>query len=81
MPTRVTVRPRQPIKPVRSLCGTGVGDGRVASRSRVVDTDIARYMGEVEPLVRRGATVELDGQRPVGDLADIVEQFSKQRPW
>jgi shikimate kinase len=37
--------------------------------------EIERYMCKVEPLLRRGATVELDGQRPVGELADIVEQF------
>jgi shikimate kinase len=37
--------------------------------------EIARYVREVEPLLRRGATVELDGQRPVGELADIVEQL------
>jgi shikimate kinase len=36
---------------------------------------IERYVYEVEPLLRRSATVELDGQRPVGELADIVEQL------
>lgn len=36
--------------------------------------EIERYVGEVEPLLRRGATVELDGRCPVGGLADIVEQ-------
>jgi shikimate kinase len=35
--------------------------------------EIERYVAEVEPLLRRGATLELDGQRPVGELADIVE--------
>jgi hypothetical protein len=29
----------------------------------------------VEPLLRRGATVELDGRRAVGELADIVERL------
>ncbi|RKN38231.1 AAA family ATPase [Micromonospora endolithica] len=37
--------------------------------------EITRYMREVQPLLRRGATVELDGQRPVEELADIVEQL------
>ena len=37
--------------------------------------EIERYVGEVEPLLRRGATVELDGRRPVGELADIVEHL------
>jgi shikimate kinase len=34
---------------------------------------IERHCREVEPLLRRGASLELDGQRPVGDLADLVE--------
>jgi dephospho-CoA kinase len=36
---------------------------------------IERHVGEVEPLLRRGATVELDGRRPVEELADIVERL------
>ena len=35
--------------------------------------EIARYVDTVEPLLRRGATVELDGQRPVSELADVIE--------
>jgi hypothetical protein len=38
-------------------------------------TEVERYVREVEPLLRRGATVELDGRRPVGELADIVERL------
>ena len=37
--------------------------------------EIERYVREVEPLLRRGATVELDGRRPVNELAAIVEQL------
>lgn len=37
--------------------------------------EIERYVAEVEPLLRRGATVELDGRRPVGELADAVERL------
>jgi shikimate kinase len=36
--------------------------------------DITRYVAEVEPLIRRSATLELDGRRPVDDLADQVER-------
>lgn len=36
--------------------------------------EITRYHAEVEPLLRRGASLELDGRRPVADLADAVEQ-------
>jgi shikimate kinase len=35
--------------------------------------EIERYVAEVEPLLRRGATLELDGRRPVAELGDIVE--------
>ena len=34
--------------------------------------EIRRYVVEVEPLLRPGATVELDGRRPVTELADAV---------
>ena len=37
--------------------------------------EVERNLGEVEPLLRRGATVEFDGRRPVAELADIVEQL------
>ncbi|MDN5725563.1 MAG: ATP-binding protein [Propionibacteriales bacterium] len=32
--------------------------------------DITRYVAEVEPLIRRSATIELDARRPVEDLTD-----------
>ena len=35
--------------------------------------DIRRYTVDVEPLLRRGASHELDARRPVIDLADEVE--------
>lgn len=37
--------------------------------------EIHRYVVEVEPLLRRGASVELDGRRPLVDLADVVEEL------
>lgn len=37
--------------------------------------EVARYVETVEPLLRRGATVELDGQRPLVELADAVERL------
>lgn len=37
--------------------------------------DIARYVERVEPLLRRGSTLELDGRRPVGELADVIEDL------
>jgi len=43
--------------------------GRTTEQQR----DIRRYVREVEPLLRRGATVELDGRRSVVNLADGIE--------
>ncbi len=37
--------------------------------------DITRYVSEVEPLIRRSATLELDGLAPVERLADRLEQL------
>ena len=37
--------------------------------------EIRRYVVEVEPLLRAGASVELDRQQSVTELADILEQF------
>ena len=36
--------------------------------------DIARYVAEVEPLIRPSASLELDGRRPIPTLADRVER-------
>ncbi|MET7403357.1 AAA family ATPase [Dactylosporangium sp. NPDC005572] len=38
---------------------------------------IADYTATVEPLLRRGATLELDGRAPVTDLADAVETLQR----
>ena len=37
--------------------------------------EIARYVDTVEPLLRRRATLELNGQRPATDLADVIEDL------
>jgi shikimate kinase len=42
--------------------------------------EIAGYLRTVEPLLRQGATLELDGQRPVSELADIIEALVVQAP-
>lgn len=44
-------------------------------RTAEEQADIRRYAKEVEPLLRRGATLELDGRRSVADLADSIEQL------
>jgi len=37
--------------------------------------EILGYLATVEPLLRRGATLELDGRRPTTELADVVERL------
>lgn len=37
------------------------------------EIEIRRHFAEVEPLLRRGASMELDGRRMINDLADTVE--------
>jgi shikimate kinase len=39
------------------------------------EAEIRGYVRDVEPLLRRGATVELDGRRPAGELVDTVEEL------
>jgi shikimate kinase len=41
-------------------------------RSPEDQAEIARYVAEVEPRIRRGASVELDARRPVGELGREV---------
>jgi len=42
--------------------------------------EIARYLDTVEPLLRRGATLELDGQRRASELADVIEERLTRTP-
>ena len=41
---------------------------------------IRQYVLDVEPLLRNGASLELDGRRPVAELADEVERLVIGRP-
>ena len=41
---------------------------------------IARYVDTVEPLLRRGATLEFDGRRPAPELADVIEDLLTRTP-
>ncbi len=40
---------------------------------------ILQYVRTVQPLLRRGATLELDGRRPVAELADAIEGLARQK--
>jgi shikimate kinase len=55
---------------------------RIASRSNnpygksaAQQAEIQRYLAEVQPLLRAGATMELDGRRQTAELADSVERL------
>ncbi|WP_394247734.1 AAA family ATPase [Arthrobacter pityocampae] len=43
--------------------------------ARAEQAVIRQQVLDVEPLLRRGATLELDGRRPVSELADDVERL------
>jgi shikimate kinase len=42
-------------------------------QTRQQQDEVRGFVREIEPLLRRGAGVELDGRRPVTDLADEIE--------
>ena len=42
--------------------------------------EIRRYVDEVEPLLRRGANLELGGHLPVSQLADMVDRLISGPP-
>ena len=59
--------------------------GRARSRSNThygrttkQQAEIASYVETVEPLLRHRASIELDGQRPVAELADVIEGLMGQ---
>lgn len=44
-------------------------------KSDAQQAEIATFVESVEPLLRNGASIELDGQRPVAELADAIEKL------
>ncbi|WP_284690522.1 AAA family ATPase [Gulosibacter massiliensis] len=42
--------------------------------------EVRRYVADVEPLLRRGASLELDGRHPVADFADSIEALGRGWP-
>jgi shikimate kinase len=45
-------------------------------RTSAQQDEIRRYVRDVEPALRRMATLELDGRRPVSELADTVDALT-----
>ena len=42
--------------------------------------EIATFVESVEPLLRQGATVVLDGRWPACELADVIEELVSRTP-
>ena len=40
--------------------------------------EIANYIETVEPILRRGASLELDAQRPASELANLIEDLASR---
>ena len=49
-------------------------------RSEEQQAEIVHFTRTVEPLLRNGSTLELDGRRPVSQLADAVERLLVRTP-
>lgn len=49
-------------------------------KSPAQQNEIRQYVRDVEPLLRAGASLELDGRRPVSELADEVEGLLSAPP-
>ncbi len=49
-------------------------------RSDEQQAEIVHFTGTVEPFLRNGSTLELDGRRPVAELADAVERLIAPMP-
>lgn len=45
-------------------------------RSESDQAEVRRYVRDVEPLLRRGATLELDACRPISEIADEIEKLA-----
>jgi hypothetical protein len=39
---------------------------------------IAEYVWIVEPLLRHGASIELDGRRAISELAETIEKLARE---
>jgi shikimate kinase len=48
-------------------------------KSSEQQAEILGYVETVEPLLRRGATLELDGRAPVDDLASVIESLVRMQ--
>jgi hypothetical protein len=67
------VPPSAPIEVLLDRVATRTSNpyGRTADQQ----TEIRRYVAEVEPLLRRGVTLDLDARHPVQELADALERL------
>ena len=54
---------------------TYYGDWVLPGRDPEPRAEIIRYVATVEPLLRRGATLEVDGRGQPAEPADIIERL------
>ena len=67
--------------PVQVLLGrVGTRTNNPYGREPEQRAEIIRYVATVEPLLRRGATLELDGRGQPEELADIIERLVARVP-
>jgi shikimate kinase len=67
--------------PVEVLLGrVGTRTNNPYEREPEQRAEIIQYVATVEPLLRRGATLELDGRGQPAELADIIERLVAHAP-
>jgi shikimate kinase len=49
-------------------------------KSPAQQDEIRQYVRNVEPLLRTGASLELDGRQPVSELADVIQGLIEAAP-
>jgi dephospho-CoA kinase len=47
-------------------------------KTSLQQAEIQSYVETVEPILRRGASVELDAQRPASEVADLIEDLASR---
>ena len=70
--------PRAPERSAgRALGATAAPGDQPYGQSAEQRAEVAGYLRTVEPLLKDGATLELDGQRPPDELANAVEELMR----
>jgi shikimate kinase len=62
------------------IARVGIRTNNPYGNAKTEQSLIRQHVLEVEPLIRRSASLELDGRRPVSELADEVERLLVATP-